>query len=167
MRGQGGRQSRYSVQLEEKQNLKRGFGLREEQLKRYYREAVAKRDAESGPYLIELLERRLDNALFRAGVAATRPQARQMASHRLITVNGRVVNIPSFRLKAGDVVTVKESKRAKAYFTTYEKRMQNVQPPAWIELDNKNFSFKITGRPVPEEAKLAIDAQAVVELLSR
>jgi small subunit ribosomal protein S4 len=164
-RGRGG--SRYSLQLEEKRNLKNIFGIREAQLRRYYQEARAGRGKETGAYLIELLERRLDNALFRAGFAETRGQARQMASHKLVTVYGRPVNVPSLRLRTGDVVQVKESKRGKSYFANFEKKMQNAQLPAWLQSQPTEFSFRGTGSPSVEEAKLAVDAQAVVELLSR
>ena len=169
-RGRGrsrGNKSRYGEQLEEKRNLRKIFGIREGQLKRYYREAQATRSRETGPYLVELLERRLDNAVYRAGLADSRAQARQMASHKLFEVNGRVVSIPSIRLKIGDVVQVKESKRGKAHFTNFDKRMQNAQAVGWIELDAKEFSFRISADPSSEEAKLAVNTQAVVELLSR
>jgi len=165
--GRGRGNSRYSIQLEEKRNLKNIFGIREAQLRRYFREARAGRGKETGPYLIELLERRLDNALFRAGFAETRAQARQMASHKLVTVNGRSVNIPSYRLRPGDVVQVKESKRGKSHFANFEKKMQNVQLPGWLAAQPNEFSFSVTGAPSPQEAKLAVDTQAVVELLSR
>jgi small subunit ribosomal protein S4 len=162
-----GSTSRFAVQLEEKRNLKKIFGVREAQLRRYYREARRTRAKETGPYLVELLERRLDNALYRVGFAETRAQARQMASHRLVEVNEHPVSIPSLRLKKGDVVRVKESKRVKSYFTNFEKKMQSAQPPQWIELDIPKFSFRVVADPVMEEAKLGIDAQAIVELLSR
>lgn len=165
----GGRkrsQGRYALQLLEKQNLKKIYGLREEQLRRYFREARF-RKGETGPMLIALLERRLDNALFRAGIALTRTQARQMASHRLFQVNGRSVNIPSYRLSKGDVVTVKESKRAKALFTNFEKRMQNVQPPSWIQLDPANYGFTVVGEPSADQAGVGVDIRAVVEMFAR
>jgi small subunit ribosomal protein S4 len=167
--GPGGRRprkSRYGTQLEEKQNLKEIFGLREEQLKKYFNEA-RRGEKMLGPSLVTLLERRLDNAVYRAGIAETRKQARQMTTHGLFAVNGRGVNVPSLRLKKGDVVSVKEGKRRASYFTNFDKKMQSAEPPAWIKTDMKSFGFKVEGEPTLEEAKLGVDLQAIVELLSR
>lgn len=158
--------SRFSQQLREKQNLKGIYGLREEQLKHYYRQALQSR-SETGPLLIQMLELRLDNAVFRAGFATTRKQARQMVSHGLFLVNGRKVDVPSQRVKIGDVVTVKEGKRAKALFDNFEKRMQNVRLPEWLRLDTSAYSFTVTARPAPEEAGIGVDIRAVVELFAR
>lgn len=165
-RGSRRPRTRYATQLEEKQNLKNVFGVREKQLKRYYNEAQHAHE-ETGAKLVELMERRLDNALYRAGFAVNRAQARQIASHRMLEVNGRPVDIPSLRLKVGDVVRVKESKRKKSYFTNFSKRMQNVPVPEWLELDVENFAFKVVGQPTDKEAKLGVDIQAIVEFLSR
>ncbi|MFH1353780.1 MAG: 30S ribosomal protein S4 [bacterium] len=165
-RGPRRQQSRYAVQLEEKQNLKKTFGVRERQLKGYYREAQRSRE-ETGPLLVQLMERRLDNALYRAGFAVNRTQARQIAGHRMMEVNGRPVDVPSLRLNVGDVVRVKENKRKKSYFTNFAKRMQNVSLPSWLELDIKNFAFKVVAAPTSKEAKLGVDIQSIVELLSR
>lgn len=160
------RRSRFGVQFAEKQNLKQIFGVRDRQLKRYFVEARRAKE-ETGPRLVWLLERRLDNAVYRAGLAETRPQARQMVSHRLLTVNDQTVNIASYSLKKGDVVAVKESKRKKAYFTNFQKRMQNVRPPSWIIVNPKTYSFEIVGEPTAEEAALGVDMRAVVELFAR
>lgn len=158
--------TRYGTQLQEKQQLKEIYGLREEQLRKYYRDAL-KNTQQTGPYLISLLERRLDNAIFRAGFAQTRPQARQIASHSLLTVNGHPVTIPSIRLKKGDVVSVKETKRAKSHFTNFDKRMQNVRPPDWIQINPAEFSFTVTGEPTAEEANIGVDIRAVLEVFTR
>ncbi len=160
------RRTRYGVQLQEKQNLKNIFGARERQLKRYYREALAA-PAETGPFLVQLLELRLDNALYRSGIAETRAQARQMASHKLLQVNGRTVSTPSLRLKKGDVISVKDSKKNKSYFNNFIKRMQNVSPPSWLELRSEELAVRVAGEPTPEEARLGVDIQGVVEFLSR
>ena len=158
--------SRYGTQLEEKQNLKGIYGVREKQLNKYYKSAQ-KATEETGPQLIEILERRLDNAIYRAGMAETRKQARQMASHGLFEVNERPVNIPSIQLKAGDSVYVKKCKQEKAYFTNFEKRMQSAQVASWIELDVKNFGFKVISLPTIDEAGLGVSVQEIVELLAR
>ncbi|MBI4022307.1 MAG: 30S ribosomal protein S4 [Candidatus Andersenbacteria bacterium] len=165
--GSRGGQTRFGEQSGEKRNLKQIFGLSETQLRRYFRAARSARRKETGHYLLELIERRLDNAVFRAGLAHTRPQARQIVAHGLLAVNGRSVTIPSRLLKIGDVVCVKANKREKSYFTNFAKRMQNVQAPSWLALEVEQFGFRVTGHPVAEEARLGIDSQAVVELLSR
>lgn len=158
--------SRFGRQLQEKQTLKGIYGLREEQLKHYYRQALQSR-SETGPLLIQMLELRLDNAVFRAGVAQTRAQARQMVSHGMFLVNGRKVDVPSQRLKTGDIVSIKESKRASALFDNFEKRMQNVRLPEWLQLDTSAYSFKVTAMPQPEETGIGVDIRAVVELFAR
>lgn len=171
--GQGGpggkrgkRKSRYGGQLEEKQNLKSIYKLRERQLKRYFVEAQKAKD-ETGPYMMELLERRLDSAIYRAGFAETRAQARQMASHRLFMINDRPIDVPSCRLKNGDKVAVRESKRDKAYFSNFEKRMQNANIPDWMQLEVSGYGFKVVSAPSAEDASVGIDLQAIVELLGR
>lgn len=158
--------SRYGVQMREKQGLKGIYGIREEQLSRYFHEAH-RSTAETGPYLVELLERRLDNALFRAGFAETRPAARQLASHRLVTVNGHAVTIPSLRLKKGDVVEIKTSKRTKPLFTNFVKHLQNVPPVTWLQITPENFAFKVTALPAADEAGLGVDIRAIVEYFAR
>lgn len=158
--------SRYATQLQEKQDLKNLYGIREQQLKRYYFEAL-RAGGETGPNMVSLLERRLDNAVYRAGFAQTRPQARQMTTHRLFQVNGRSVDIPSYSLRPGDVVTVKQSKQNKSYFSNFEKRLQNVRPPAWATLNAKDFGFTVQSVPTFDEANIGIDIRAVVEYFAR
>lgn len=158
--------SRYGTQLKEKQTLKEMFGVRERQLRRYYQIAQRVR-GETGPHLISLLERRLDNAVFRAGFAATRPQARQMTTHGLFAINDRRVDVPSYSLKPGDIVSIKTSKRGKSYFTNLAKRLQNVHPPDWITLDPENFAFRVTAQPEGEVSSIGVDIRAIVELFAR
>lgn len=158
--------SRYGQQLVEKQTLKELYGLREEQLRGYYRRALAAR-GQTGPGLIAMLERRLDNAVFRVGFAQTRPQARQMVAHGLFLVNGRKADIPSYQLHTNDVISIKESKRAKALFDNFEKRMQGARLPSWLALDIKGYGFKVMTDPSAEEANIGIDIRAVVELFAR
>lgn len=159
-------QSRYGVQLQEKQDLKQLFGVREEQLRKYYEEARQSHH-ETGPALVILLEMRLDNAVYRAGFALTRAQARQMTTHRMFTVNGRAVDIPSLRVNVGNVVAVKENKQSRSYFTNFDKRMQNVEVPSWIKVSPKEYSFEIIGEPTYEEANVGVDIRAVVEYFAR
>jgi len=135
-------------------------------LRKYYKKAQ-KASNETGPALVTLLERRLDNAIFRAGLAETRPQARQMASHRLFEVNGRPVNIPSYDLRPKDVVTIRENKRDKSYFKSFEKRMQNAQPPSWLAFSAKDYGFTVVDVPTYEEANIGIDIRSIVEYFAR
>lgn len=158
--------SRYGTQLSEKQNLKNMFGIRDGQLRKYHAQALRVK-GQTGPLLISLLERRLDNAIFRSGFAQTRPQARQMATHRLFAVNGKSVDVPSYELKAGDVVSVRDSKKNKSYFSQLEKRMQNASTPSWILINPEEFSFKIQSVPSFEEANVGVDIRAVLEFYAR
>lgn len=152
--------------MSEKKSLKEIFALNEGQLRKYYREAHATRGA-TGQVLVSLLEQRLDNAVFRAGFAFTRPTARQMVSHGFFMVNGRRVTIPSYRVSADDVISVKDSKRTKSHFVAFPKSLQNVQPPSWIVLDPDKYAFNIKGTPSFDEANLGVDVQAIIEFLSR
>lgn len=158
--------SRFGQQLTEKQTLKELYGLREEQLRTYYRRALSAR-GETGPFLIAMLERRLDNAVFRVGFASTRPQARQMVTHGLFLVNGHKVDIPSWQLQTNDVVSIKEGKRKKSLFDNFEKRMQGARLPSWLVLDVKGYGFKVVGKPSAEEANIGVDIRAIVELFAR
>lgn len=158
--------SRYGTQLQEKQDLKGIYGIRNTQLRNYFKKALALPE-ETGPALITLLERRLDSAIFRSGFAQTRPQARQMATHKLFEVNGRPVDVPSLLLKPGDIVTIRESKRGKSYFSNFDKRIQNSQLPSWMELDAKSFGFKIIAHPTADEANVGIDIRSIVEFFAR
>jgi len=152
--------------MEEKQNLKKLYSVQEAQLRRYYKEAQ-KSDEETGPQLVSLLEQRLDNALYRAGFSETRRAARQLASHRHVEVNGQPVTVPSIRLRSGDVVTVRDSKRGKPLYSNFEKRLQNVVTPSWMTLDPANFSFKVTGAPTADEAAIGVDMRSIVEYFAR
>lgn len=158
--------SRYGTQMEEKQNLKEIFGIREEQLRKYYAEARRSKE-QTGRELITLLESRLDNAVYRAGFAPTRPAGRQMATHRLFEVNARPVDVPSYRLKPGDVVSVRAGKRTKPLFANFVKSLQNVHAPSWIALDPANFSFTVQAKPTIEEANVGVEVQAIVEFFAR
>jgi len=158
--------TRYGQQMGEKQTLKEVYGISESQLKRYYTEAKKKRES-TGNQLIVLLERRLDNAVYRAGFAVTRPAARQIVSHGFFEVNGRRVTVPSFRVKTDDVVTIKQSKRGKALFTMFPKSLQNVHTPPWVLLNPEEFSFTIKTLPKYEDAQAGVDVQGIVEFLSR
>lgn len=158
--------SRYGSQMAEKQQLKEIYGVRERQLKNYYSHAKRSK-GQTGAELLAALERRLDNAVFRAGFAVTRPASRQMVSHGYFKVNGKVTNVASHGLRPGDVVSIKETKRKKAHFVAFPKSLQNVTPPAWIVLDPSTFSFKVSALPQVDDSPMPVDIQAVVEFFAR
>lgn len=158
--------SHYGQQMAEKQNFKHIFQIREEQLRKYYKHALRAKE-QTGRQLVSLLESRLDNAVYRAGFATTRAAARQMSTHRLFMVNNVPVDVPSYQLKVGDIVAVRDSKRNKSHFANFTKRMQNVSPPSWITIDAATFSFQVTSLPTIEEANLGVDVQSIVEYFAR
>jgi small subunit ribosomal protein S4 len=158
--------SEYGLQLREKQKVKKIYGLLESQFKKYFKTASAKKE-NINQTLLTLLETRLDNVVYRAGFAPSRAKARQLVSHSHFTVNGRSVNIPSYQIKAGDVVTVKEQKKNKTVFKEVEKTLENYSIPSWISLDKKNLEAKIVSLPTSQEADLGVNLQMVVEYYSR
>jgi len=166
MRVRGG--SLYLTQLREKQKVRRLYGLLEKQFAKLMKEAQ-KTEGLTGEILLEFLERRADNVVFRAGFASTRRQARQLVSHGHFTLNGRRVDIPSIRLKAGDKLEV----RAKSQKSEYFKYLDNivaasgVTPLSWMKSDAKKMTIEITGKPKREEAEAGINEQLIVEYYSR
>ena len=166
MRVRGG--SLYLTQLREKQKVRRLYGLLEKQFAKLMKEAQ-KTEGLSGQNLLEFLERRADNVVFRAGFATTRRQARQLVSHGHFLLNGRRIDIPSIRLKAGDVLEV----RAKSAKSEYFKNLENIvaasgaQPLSWLKADAKKMRIEITGTPKREEAEAGINEQLIVEYYSR
>ncbi len=165
-RSRGG--SLYLTQLREKQKVRRMYGLLEKQFAKLMSEAQ-KADGLTGEKLLEFLERRADNVVFRAGFALTRRQARQLVSHGHFTLNGRRIDIPSIRLNPGDVLEV----RPKSVKTEYFKNLPNiigaanVTPLSWMKVDAKKFKIEITGLPKREEAEAGINEQLIVEYYSR
>ena len=166
MRVRGG--SLYLTQLREKQKVRRLYGLLEKQFAKLMKEAQ-KTEGLTGEILLEYLERRADNVVFRAGFASTRRQARQLVSHGHFTLNGRRIDIPSIRLKAGDKLEV----RAKSQKSEYFKNLDNIvaasgiTPLSWMKSDAKKMTIEITGKPKREEAEAGINEQLIVEYYSR
>ena len=159
--------SQYSLQLREKQKVKRLYGLLEKQFSNLMKEAN-RSQGQSGEVLLRLLEQRADNAVYRAGFAVSRRASRQLVTHGHFELNGRRVDIPSIRLKAGDTLVV----RPKSRNTDYFKRLDDVSPagsdmPSWIKADRKKFTIMITGLPLREEAEPDIKEQLIVEYYSR
>lgn len=159
--------SQYSLQLREKQKVKRLYGLLEKQFSNLMKEA-SKSKGQAGTNLLCFLEQRADNAVYRAGYAVSRRAARQLVTHGHFELNGRRVDIPSIRLKAGDKLVV----RAGSQKTDYFKRLDDVSPavndlPGWIKVNRKKFELEITGKPTREEAEPDINEQLIVEYYSR
>jgi small subunit ribosomal protein S4 len=166
--GRQGKPSLYLTQLREKQKVRRTYGLLEKQFAKLMSEA-SRRPGLSGENLLELLERRMDNAVYRAGLATSRRAARQLVSHGHFELNGRRVDIPSIRVKAGDVLTVRTKSTKSGYFANIDEVVNNsVQPPlGWLKSDVKKLKIEITGIPTRLEAEVGINEQLIVEYYSR
>ncbi|MCX6161223.1 MAG: 30S ribosomal protein S4 [Ignavibacteriae bacterium] len=158
--------SDYSVQLREKQKIRRTYGLLEKQFRGYFEEA-ARRKGITGENLVRILESRFDNTLYRLGLAPSRKSARQLVLHRHLTVNGKTVNIPSFMLKAGDVIQVRENSRKMQIFHDSMKRMKENMMPTWLNLDKANMSGTFLKVPDRAEIQFVGNEQLVVELYSK
>lgn len=160
------RMTDYGKQLREKQKAKRIYGLNERQFRNLFQEAVARR-GNSGDMLIQLLETRLDNAVYRAGFAKTRAQARQAVSHAHFMINGKKVNIPSYRVRAGEVIALRENKRGKGLWKTVEEALANRPAVSWLSVQSKEQAVKVTGVPTGEELRQPFDQKMIVEFYSR
>jgi small subunit ribosomal protein S4 len=161
-----GRISDYGLQLREKQKVRRIYGVLEKQFRNYYKEAD-RRKGNTGENLLQLLESRLDNLVYRMGFGSTRAEARQLVGHRAVLVNGRVTNVPSMQLKPGDVVTVKEKARQQVRVQAAMELAQQNGLPGWVEVDAKGFEG--TYKQVPDRADLPaeINEHLIVELYSK
>ncbi len=162
----GMRQSDFGNQLREKQKLRRTYGILERQFRRYF-QAAAKGKGSTGTNLLQLLESRLDNVVYRMGLGSTRAEARQLVGHGSITVNGKVVNVPSARVKAGDVVAATEKAKSQLRITASLELAEKVGFPAWVEVDVKKASGVFKGAPDRSEFGQDINESLVVELYSK
>ena len=158
--------SEYGLQLKEKQKAKFIYGVMEKQFRGYYDKAK-KMQGVTGENLLKLLERRIDNVVFRLGLAATRRQARQVVRHGHILVNGKRLDIPSALVYEGDVITVSEKSRSNAFFKQLAENYNTLSVPAWLEADSSNLSGKVTRYPNREEIDVPVSEQAIVELYSK
>lgn len=163
----GNKTSQYSLQLREKQKVKRLYGLLERQFSNLMKEA-SRRQGQAGEVLLQLLEQRADNAIYRAGFAPSRRAARQLVSHGHFLLNQTRVDIPSIRLKPGDTLAA----RPHALKTEYFKRLDDVSPapaetPAWLKVDRKKVQVSVTGAPSRDDAEPDINEQLIVEYYSR
>ena len=162
----GRKVSEYGMQLKEKQKAKFIYGVLEKQFRAYYDKAKTMPGV-TGENLLGLLERRIDNVVFRLGLASTRRQARQLVSHGHITVNGKRLDIPSALIKVGDVIGVKEKSRGTALFKEIAESKNALNVPAWLTADIQNLSGSVTIFPNRDEIDIPVDEQAIVELYSR
>ncbi|GGO70943.1 30S ribosomal protein S4 [Bowmanella pacifica] len=161
-----GRLSDYGVQLREKQKVRRMFGVLEKQFRNYYKEA-ARLKGNTGENLLQLLEQRLDNVVYRMGFASTRSEARQLVSHKAIMVNGTVVNVPSFSVSAEDVVSVREKAKKQARIVSALELADQREKPTWIEVDSKKMEGVFKRIPERSDLSAEINEQLIVELYSK
>ncbi len=158
------KQSEYGIQLQEKQKAKYTYGMLEKQFRNVFKKASRKKGI-TGENLLKLIEARLDNVVFRFGIAPTRSAARQLVSHRHITVNGEIVNIPSYTLKEGDIVGVRE--KSKSLLVINESLNSNRKSYSWLEWDEEKLQGKFLNYPPREEIPENIKEQLIVELYSK
>ncbi|OQX56365.1 MAG: 30S ribosomal protein S4 [Candidatus Cloacimonas sp. 4484_209] len=160
------KESAYNLQLREKQKAKRYYGILEKQFKRYFRIAERKKGV-TGEILLSMIERRLDNVVYSAGFARSRAEARHLVRYSHILVNGKKVNIPSYLVKKGDIVTVKEkSRKIKSIMESIEERAK-LGIPRWLSLDAKNFKCEVIDIPTKADVQIPIQEPLIVEFYSK
>ena len=160
------KESDYRMQLRAKQKARRLYGIYERQFRRYFQQAQHQKGL-TGENLLSLLESRLDNVVYRLGLASSRPQARQLVSHGHFDVNGRKTNIPSFLVSPGDHIAVRENSKKKTFFKDLAKTLDEGRTPEWLELDANNLAGRVTGTPTREHIDATLDEQLIVEFYSR
>ncbi|XKR65381.1 30S ribosomal protein S4 [Vibrio cholerae] len=161
-----GRLSEYGVQLREKQKVRRIYGVLEKQFRNYYKEA-ARLKGNTGENLLQLLEGRLDNVVYRMGFGATRAEARQLVSHKAILVNGKVVNVPSFNVAANDVVAVREKAKKQSRIKAALEVAEQREKPTWIEVDVNTMEGTFKRMPERSDLSADINEHLIVELYSK
>jgi len=161
-----GRLSEYGVQLREKQKVRRTYGVLEKQFRNYYKEA-ARLKGNTGENLLQLLEGRLDNVVYRMGFGATRAEARQLCSHKAILVNGKVVNVPSFKVAANDVVSIREKAKAQSRIKAALEVAEQREKPTWIEVDSSKMEGTFKRLPERSDLSADINEHLIVELYSK
>ena len=160
------KRSEYGLQLDEKQKLRFIYGVLERQFRRYYEMAVRKPGV-TGEVMLQLLESRLDNVVYRLGYAKTRDESKQLISHGHITVNGKKVDIPSYLVKAGDAVSFKETSKNSQNIKKLVARIEERKVPSWLEADKENLSGKVITLPVRSDIDYDVKEQLVVEYYSK
>lgn len=161
-----GAKSEYGRQMLEKQKARYSYGVSGGQFTKYVKQAL-KTPGDNAKNLLRILEGRLDNTIVRSGFAPTRSAARQMVSHGHITVNGTIVTIPSYEVKMGDSITIREGSRGKVIFSKLDEELKNVQIPAWIKLDLPTKKITIEGNPETDMNDLLFDVRSVLEFYTR
>ena len=160
------KQSEYAMQLNEKQKVKFIYGVLETPFRNYY-EKAEKTEGKTGEILLQLLERRLDNVVFRLGFAKTRREARQLTNHGHFTVNGKKVNIPSYLVKPGDVIAVSESSRSSVKFKALVEELGATATPKWLEKEKDSFEGKVVAMPQRDDIDFEVAEHLIVELYSK
>jgi len=162
-----GKLTEYAKQLREKQKAKRMFGLSEKQFKGYYAKAASVKGV-TGEILFQLLELRLDNVLYRAGFALTRAQARQFASHGLFLVNGIRIDIPSYQVRTGDKIEIRESRKSSSIFAKNREELgDNHDVPSWLKADSRTLTIEVLELPTTRHFEALVEPQLIVEFYSR
>ncbi len=161
--------SEYGKELREKQKLKNWYNLREAQFRKYVKTALTSRKGaeDAAAFLIKNLESRLDNVIFRLGIASSRLQARQLVSHGHFLINGKSVNIPSYHLKKNDIITIKPSRLKKNFFQNLSIRTEKQKIPSWLSFDVKKLEGKIIDTPKIEEVMPPVEISSIFEFYSR
>jgi small subunit ribosomal protein S4 len=160
------KESDYGLQLREKQKARRIYGVQEAQFRRYYRTAVRVKGM-TGLTLLKLLERRMDNVIYRLGLADSRPQARQLVLHGHFRLNGHNHDIPSHLVEVGDVIEVRQHSRGNNYFKALADRLGDRRPPEWLEFDASQMSARVVGMPDRQSVDIPLQEQLIVEYYSR
>jgi len=158
--------SEFGLQLREKQKMRRIYSVHERQFKRYFDEAQ-RHSGVTGEYLLRLLETRLDNVVYRMGFASSRAQARQLVAHGHFSVNGRVTTVPSYQVRMGDKVEVRESSRKSDYFKNARESLRGAQRPDWLSVDGDRLEGSVTALPRRDQMPAELNEQLVVEYYSR
>ena len=160
------KQREYGMQLREKQKTRRYYGVQEKQFKNYFAEAD-RREGMTGENLLKLIERRLDNVVYRMGMAESRKEARQLVLHEHFELNGKKVNIPSILVSAGDVVAVRENFRGSAKCKSLAEALQTKNAPKWLDVDKTNLTAKVVALPARDDVDFEINEQHIVEFYSK
>ncbi len=164
-----GHVSQYGKELVEKQKLRQWYVLKEKQLLKYVKSVMNKREGSesTGDQLLRKLEERIDNSVYRAGFASSRLQARQMITHGFFYVNQKPVDRPSYKIKEGDVISVRPGKKKKLIFENFSTKMKNFTPPSWISLDKEKIEAKMKGKVIIEEIAPPVEISSIFEFYSR
>ncbi len=165
-KGRRGQKSEYGLQMMEKQKARFSYGVSGKQFTKYVKIAL-KTQGDNGRNLLRILEGRLDNVMLRAGFAVSRSAARQMVSHGHIFVNGRKVTVPSFEVRIGDVITIREGSKGKTLFAKLDEEFKSIKWPAWLSVDASKREVKVTGEPVVDMGELLFNVKSVLEFYTR